>query len=269
MKKYIVGTILFLLFANGSAYADGILFDFNSLANNANNAAVQTYMNGVLGAGTSVAVTGSTATNTYDGEGHVIGPAGVPVTLGTGDGGVQHGGANDTFLFTFSTTQIQMLFTGLTVSNISFDYQIFPDDTCSVGACSAFPDFTFKTSTDNFATAGNTTQWLHSFGAFPVDPNDQSPLSANEKAAQLAPQTVSFALGAGVNGLRFIDWPPTIGIDNVCINSTNGCAPTTATTTTSTTTDTTDTSGVAPEPTLLTLLGAGVFAGVRRRFKKA
>ncbi|NOT26238.1 MAG: hypothetical protein HOP16_09060 [Acidobacteria bacterium] len=267
MKKYVVGTILSLVLGSGPAYADGILFDFNSLANDANNTTVQTYMNGVLGAGKSVALTGSTATKTYNGEGHVIGPGGVSLTLGTEDGGVSHGGANDTFLYSWGTTQIQMLFTGLTISNITFDYQIFPDDSCSVGACSSgFPDFTFTTSTNKYVS--QSTEWLKAYGAFPVDPNDRSPLTNSEKSAQKAPAQVSFSFATPVNGLRFIDWPPTIGIDNVCINSTNKCKPTTSTTSTSTPTSVTSVSGVAPEPTLLTLLGAGAIAGLRRRFRQ-
>ena len=45
-----VGAVLLVLSAAGSASASPITFDFNSLSSTAGNAAVQTYMNGVLGA---------------------------------------------------------------------------------------------------------------------------------------------------------------------------------------------------------------------------
>jgi hypothetical protein len=243
-----------MVLGQGSAHAAGILFDFNALANNANNAAVQAHMNTLLPGAPAVTVTGATATKTYNGEGHVIGQqvgnSVKSVTLGTGDGvgGPQHWNNLDTFLYTLGSTQIQMDFTGIAISNISFDFQIFPDVHClSSTNCWSLPDFSFRTSTNNWAT---NTLWAHEFGVFPVDPNDRSPLSNNEKTAQLGPKTLSFTFGTPVTGLRFIDWPPTIGIDNVCINC-----------------DTTTQEVPTPEPISMMLLGSGLLA-VRRRFSK-
>jgi hypothetical protein len=61
----IVGAVAF--FTSPSLKADTVTFDFNSLANGASNGSVQSYMNGVLGAGRSVVVAGSQASNSYTG----------------------------------------------------------------------------------------------------------------------------------------------------------------------------------------------------------
>src|SRR5579863_3317743 len=79
------------------ADATTISFDFNSLANGANNSSVQNYMNGVLGAGRTVAVTGSQASNNYTGDGHVVGPGSgsISLSLGTSDATTPHLTSND------------------------------------------------------------------------------------------------------------------------------------------------------------------------------
>ena len=130
------GVGLLVLGIDRPAYATPFNFNFNSpnLATGGNAAAVKTYMDGVLGAAGSVAVTsnaGAIVNNSYTGDNHVVGPGGVSVTLGTTDGGVPHAAPNDNFLYTHGGTYIQMIFSGLTISDVSFDYQIFPDDTCS------------------------------------------------------------------------------------------------------------------------------------------
>ena len=76
----IVGGLAFLG-AAASAQASIITFDFGSLANGASNSQIQTFMNSLLPAGTSVTVTGAVASNNYNGDGHVTGPGGTSYTL--------------------------------------------------------------------------------------------------------------------------------------------------------------------------------------------
>src|SRR3954463_8138953 len=78
------------------ASAGWVNFNFNTVAltnGYGSDATVQTYMTQQLnlqapGSNMTVTVTGATATNVYTGDGHVIGPAGQPLTLGTTDGAV-------------------------------------------------------------------------------------------------------------------------------------------------------------------------------------
>ena len=81
-------------------------------------------MNSLLPAGVSVTVTGAVASNNYNGDGHVTGPGGTSYTLAQLDP-ANHGTfiKNDT---DHSSNEIMMVFTGLTISNISFDFEIFP-----------------------------------------------------------------------------------------------------------------------------------------------
>jgi hypothetical protein len=148
---------------------DPFTFNFNSLADGANNTAVQNYMNGFLTPfGASVAVSGAKAENGYDGDGHVVGPCNgggtacasmtpklvTPLTLGTSDyvqvGGAPRAGANtdfmdgananldtfiinkdgvDRFSFTFSNLPAALFPGGVT--HLGFDFEIFPDDQCA------------------------------------------------------------------------------------------------------------------------------------------
>lgn len=225
-----------------SAQAASIDFSFDTLANNANNAAVQTYMNGMLPGGASVVVTGAVASKTYTGDGHVVGPNySTPLTLGNTNDGVQHGGAADTFIMNNSPTdRITMVFTGLTIFNISFDLEIFPDGTCpNTSHCTAanWPDFELA------ADGSLIEQWLGlvpgTGGTYSVSPA----MHTLETAPQLLTVSGTWYFPGGVTKLEFIDWPAHIGIDNLRFN--------------------------VPEPASFALLGFGLIAlGSGRRRSK-
>ena len=236
----VAGAVVLLAAAN-AAGATSLTFTFdkvgniNALGNNATNAQIQTYMNAVLAAygyGT-IAVTGAKASNSYTGEGYVVGtqnlPNGTvtPRTLANTDGGVYHANPKDTFIMNNNPIdRIVMTFSGLDIYSVKFDLQIFPDGTCpnptsgnantNKGCTSTssahWPDFKFE--------ADDTLEqtWL---GVLPsAGPYLYSPNHKNVGNGETAPQllTTSGLIEVDdVHKLEFIDWPATIGIDNLTI----------------------------------------------------
>jgi hypothetical protein len=80
--------------------------------------------------GDAVTVTGAVASNSYSADGHVTGPENgtSSFTLAQLDP-ANHG----TFIESdtgHSSNEIKMVFSGLTISSISFDFEIFPDISC-------------------------------------------------------------------------------------------------------------------------------------------
>ena len=248
MRKVIFSvalTVLALGVALSPVAAAAFTFDFNSLADGASNANIQTYMQGVL-PGTTIS--GAAASKTWTGDDHVVGPVSgstvTPITLGTSNGAignntdVSHGGANDTFIMNQLdvTTTITIKFTS-PVNLVGFDWEIFPDATCpSAGSCSETPDLKFKINGTEVAGSpflgvapGTNSTYLH------------SPLSgfgANELALQ---RIGHYTVGASsVTQLDFIDWPVAIGIDNLVVDT---FVP--------------PGGDLVPEPSTLLLLGAG------------
>ncbi|HKW02829.1 MAG TPA: PEP-CTERM sorting domain-containing protein [Vicinamibacterales bacterium] len=244
-----------LVGTSNAAYASDIAFDFNSLSTGAHLTganSVQTYMNTILagnGGGTVVLSGGGLngnsliVTNSYDGEGHVYGPGGVAVTLGTTDHGVAHGGPNDNFLYTFTGTSIIMQFSGLApVHGVTFDFEIFPNNECSnvnnPNQCSSVPDFTFKFN-------GVTVPGGHFLASNPPA-GSRSALSNPETNPQMPPMFFSYTFASSMSAftLEFDDWPATIGVDNVTLVR-------------------------SPEPGSMILLGSGLAGFLARRRTKA
>ncbi len=250
-------TLAGLLLGAGILAQADVIFDFNSLSSGANNSSIQTYMNGVLGCAGCVTVTGAVADRTYNGEGYVTGPGNgsKSLTLGTSDGAA---GSNsnstvnstyDTFLANTNdsshqiSNQIVIRFgSGYALNGpISFDYEIFPD-------ISGSPDFTFK--------AWNGSTLLASWTQLGVTPNTtdgnatHSPKHPGPSGTETNKQYMgTWSSGAPLNNvteLDFIDWPATIGVDNLKIAS-------------------------APEPGTLLLFGTGLAAlfCFRKRLRSA
>lgn len=243
----IVVAFAMFLSAGVSAYAGSVTFDFNSLSSGASSGTIQTYMNGVLGCTACVTVTGAVADQTYNGDGHVTGPGtgSKSLTLGDSDGATASN-TNSTVNSTYDTfiantndssgqvsQQITIQFkniVGLTIT--SFDYEIFPDGSCTAlnsSSCGGTkvggyypnqPDLEFE--------AGNNTNGTDPLQAiyYGVAPGNNgnathSP-AGGASGTELAPQLIGTWTGSltGVTELDFVDWPATIGIDNLTVSYT-------------------------------------------------
>ena len=183
-----------------------------------------------LGDSTGSYTAGSTTTSTIGATDTFI--------ANTSDGGGTHNGAPGG---TTTTSQITILFKGITGLAIkSFDYEIFPDISCpqltssACGGASTTTPSGFANQPDlEFAAGNNTTGTVGSvagddtiqntyYGVKPGTTNGNavnSP-SSGHSSSELAPQLIGTWTGSltGVSELDFVDWPATIGIDNLNIS---------------------------------------------------
>jgi hypothetical protein len=228
----------------------------NGLSSNASASAIATYMNSVLTAagcvGCSVTVSGGVADQTYNGDGHVTGPGSgssagkKSLTLGTSEHATASSTTStldssyDTFIANTSdgSTQISQEITlqfknitGLTIN--SFDYEVFPDGSCTSLSSSncggALRNGHYPDQPDLIFEAGNNTNGTDStvatfWGVTPgtTDGNSTHSPSSGTSGTERAPQAIGAWSGSvtNVSELDFVDWPATIGVDNLNISFT-------------------------------------------------
>jgi len=298
-----LATAMCLLGASRAAQAGTVTFSFDTMASGPSlanpsgdtldNSIIQTYMRTMLGCAACVNVTGfASVDHAYTGDGHVVGGASGATsapskTLGTTDGaalGASTNGANDNFLKNYSpNTWFQIEFIGITVQSFSFDYEIFPDGTCTNITSTAgpavncgtsnsnLPDMTFSTNLAAVAqywqaktpgTSGGST-----YVESPCTDTSSTTTGLNCTAStgtagsylghELTPQLMgSYSLAsapAGLTTFKFTDWPATIGIDNLNITFTNNGGG--------------SGQSAVPEPATMFLVGTGLVAAYRRRRK--
>jgi len=228
-----------------------ITFNFNDLAANATGSSISNPLtndlNNGLGCNNCATVSvgaGAIATygNAYTGDGHVEGngTAAYPaVTLGDSNGCTVNGpGCSlpitpvlDTYLRNIGTSlttdhvddRITIAFTGISITSLSFDYEIFPD-----GSSGQPPDLIFQATDSKGNTVSTWTQYGVTPGTNNVPPgtNNGSGITWSTSVASGASEsnaqrlgTWSGNFGTPVTSLSFIDWPATIGIDNLKITT--------------------------------------------------
>jgi hypothetical protein len=208
---------------------------------------------------------GAVADKTYTGENHVVGPVSggvvTPVTLGTTNGATSNSppastfntpGTYDTFIANTNdgsgqvSNQITLQFAGFagkTLTINSFDYEIFP---CGVGSsgCTSPPGFTFEagastngvdTPVASFGTGGTQLGVTPSSSNAGGDGTSTKSSSGTDTNQQYIGTWTAGITRTGNAELDFIDWPATIGIDNLNVSW--------------------STSSPVPEPASIVLLG--------------
>jgi hypothetical protein len=238
-----------------SAQAGSVTFTFDTLSAGATEAQIATYMTNLLVAagctGCSVTIPttdsgggvlqGAVTDTTYNGDGYVTGPGTgtKSLTLGDSTGATASNTTStvnssyDTFLANTNNSSSQISnqitlqfqgFTGDTFTVNSFDYEIFP---CADGVdnCTSPPDLTFEAGNNTNGVDNKVTSFGSSGVASGVEPgttNGNSVTSPNGNVHSTTDDQYigTWTTGASFTGnteLDFIDWPATIGIDNLSI----------------------------------------------------
>jgi len=199
-----------------------------------------TVLTQAAGTGGNPKSTGAVVDSSYNGEGHAVGPSNgsggyVSETLHNTNGATK----NDSFTYAQLQTvnnnflantndgsgtvsdEIALKFNGYTISNstVSFDYEIFPDNGTQGTADLVFEAGNGSNGVDaavaSFGNAGTQLGVAPSSGS--NGSNMHSPLSGN--GTELSVQYLGHWSGTldNVTELDFVDWPATIGINNLKI----------------------------------------------------
>ncbi|MGH7046668.1 MAG: PEP-CTERM sorting domain-containing protein [Stellaceae bacterium] len=212
------------------AAAESLTFAFGSLSNNATDAQIQSLMNSTLGGNGSVTITGAVGSNSYNADGHVTGPGShgsySSDTLATLDPT-----GNGTFIendAAHSDNDILMNFSDLTIASVAFDFEIFPDDSCTALSsrdCGGHgdpdqPDLTLSANGSPVITwDGLTPGSGDNSNGVSASTYTHSPASGynTETAPQLLGSSGVIDLPADTTTLDFQDWPATIAINDLVI----------------------------------------------------
>ena len=252
--------------AAAPAFAD-YTFSFAGLSESANlnnstktDQAAGAYMNSVLGSAGTATVSGAVVDGGYTADGHVTGQLNgslgsysvTPYTLSNYQGGGTFlvndsgafGGSSDDIFLNFS------LGAGVSITGISFKYEIFPDISCTALTNSSCGGSGTPNDPDITVLANGNSLWTQ-LAPTPTSPSyvySPDSVSSWSKSKETAPQLIGTESLTGLNilpvsgviSLDFQDWPATIGINDVTI-----------------TTSTTVTGGDSPtpEPSAIALLG--------------
>lgn len=181
---------------------------FGSGAKVAGPSAIATAINAQLPAGDWVTMTGGVATNSYAGEGHVVGNTLAATAPGhifiiNDSFGIYSGSPKDYFTINLN---------GFTLSSIEFDYEIFPDASCA-----------YSTSLSSCYKQGpSNANWPDigiSINGSPTEiwsANATIPSPGKDPQALVFGQIVNFPTAA--TSITFWDWPATIGVADIKLN---------------------------------------------------
>ena len=168
--------------------------------------AIASAINLQLPAGDSVTLTGGVATNSYAGEGHVVGNTLAATAPGrifiiNDSFGIYSGSPKDYFTITLN---------GFTLTSIQFDYEIFPDATCPLNSsCYATGPVATNSNWPDIGISinGSSTEiW-----------NVDAPKVAGRDPQDLKLGQVVYFPGPATS-ITFRDWPATIGIADIRLN---------------------------------------------------
>jgi hypothetical protein len=250
-----------ILLPDSSARVADMTLDFEGLSGQADSAAIEAYAQRIAGERGTVSVSGAVASTGNAGDDRVVGRVTQrengtgttqamamvsPMTLGTTERGAYQGNS-DTYLRTGPSGQITFQFS-VPIFSIAFDYEIFPDATCSRDGepCSA-------SSMPELSLVADGVTVFQALGVLPGTSGtpSQSPASGpdgTESASQLLAESHTWSFPGGVKQLDFVAWPVSVGIDNVQL----GLNRTTA--------EASQSSSAVPEPRTLALVAIGIVA---------